>query len=645
MRRRTSLRWLALATATSLGACQRGSDATASASASAAATPSASASADAPAPPATFGKNSVAAAVPEGGPMLGITSFVTIVYDEPRDTAKRIGYLRLGAKVHRSDQPVGTKGCAGGWYEIAPKGFVCAGKDATTNLDDPILLAGAKRPDTNAAMPYRYGFVRAVLPLYLKIPTADEQLKAEFKLKDHLDWYAQNKAEVDKVKLGAFDVPLDERGVPLRDKAVGEIGQRKISSELGLGELFGGASDNDPPPPWLAGGKRSIPNLSDFAVPETATFADRARRFSGFAFVGSFQTGEESLNRRFAITTDLRLAPTTKVKPDSGSPWHGIEIEDASELPLAFVREQGAVRYALSGETATPGEELAFRSVVKLSGKVKRVAGERYLVTRDGALVRASDMGLVVAPHTFPDAGERGEKWIEVNLTEQTLVMWEGKRPIYATLVSTGREEFPTVTGEFKIKNKHITATMDSNESSDVGGGGPRRVAAASPASDGDPGSSGPAPSAPKKKKDGEKTKPAATKGKPDKAKPAPAAKPASDKKPKKDPKAKPGAPKEAHPKIPKKGDGEYGVTKRRGEGTYALHDVPYIQYFAQGYALHAAYWHDVFGKRRSHGCVNLSPIDAHRVFMWTEPAVPDGWHAVNAGKDLGEGTTVVVHE
>lgn len=614
--------------------CQRGGEATASASASASGSAPVE---DALPPAATFGKNSVAAPMPEGKPLLGILSYVTIVYAEPRETAKRIGYLRVGAKVPRSDAPVSTKGCPDGWYEIAPKGFVCAGKDATTNLEDPILLAASRRPDLSGALPYRYGFVRAVLPLYLKVPTAEEQNKAEFKLKDHLDWYEQNKAEVDRVKLGSFDVPLDERGVPIKGKGVGDLGQRKTSVELGIGELFGGASENDPVPEWLSGGKRSIRNISDFTVPDSSVFADRARRFTGLALVASFPTGEESLNRRFAVTTDLRLAPTTKLKPDTGSPWHGVELEDVAELPFAFVREQGAVKYVASGDSASRGEELGFRSVVKLTGKIKRVAGERYYVTKEGDLVRASDVGLVVAPRTFPKAAEAGEKWIEVNVTEQTLVMWEGKRPIYATLVSTGREEYPTVLGEFRIRNKHITATMDSDESSDVGGGAPKR---ASRTDDGG-GSSAPAP----KKKDGDKSAPKKGDSK-DKGK----AKPAAPKGPTQKTAApgKPGAkPKADGPpaKIPKKGDGEYGVTKRRGEGTYQLRDVPYIQYFASGYALHAAYWHDVFGKQRSHGCINLSPIDAHRVFMWTEPAVPEGWHAINTGDEFGEGTLVVVHE
>jgi hypothetical protein len=59
----------------------------------------------------------------------------------------------------------------------------------------------------------------------------------------------------------------------------------------------------------------------------------------------------------------------------------------------------------------------------------------------------------------------------------------------------------------------------------------------------------------------------------------------------------------------------------------FDLRDVPYVQYFTEGYALHAAYWHDAFGAPKSHGCVNLSPLDARALFHLTEPAVPQAWH------------------
>ena len=50
---------------------------------------------------------------------------------------------------------------------------------------------------------------------------------------------------------------------------------------------------------------------------------------------------------------------------------------------------------------------------------------------------------------------------------------------------------------------------------------------------------------------------------------------------------------------------------------------------FAEGVGLHAAFWHDDFGHPRSHGCVNLSPRDARRLFAWTTPELPPGWDAI----------------
>lgn len=40
------------------------------------------------------------------------------------------------------------------------------------------------------------------------------------------------------------------------------------------------------------------------------------------------------------------------------------------------------------------------------------------------------------------------------------------------------------------------------------------------------------------------------------------------------------------------------------------------------GVAIHAVFWHNDFGTRRSHGCVNVSPEDAKWIFRWTTPYV-----------------------
>lgn len=76
----------------------------------------------------------------------------------------------------------------------------------------------------------------------------------------------------------------------------------------------------------------------------------------------------------------------------------------------------------------------------------------------------------------------------------------------------------------------------------------------------------------------------------------------------------------------------------------YSIEDVPYVQYFEGSYALHGAFWHNNFGHEMSHGCVNLSPLDAKKIFYWSEPQLPRGWHAAWSTAEH-RGTLVVIHE
>jgi hypothetical protein len=62
----------------------------------------------------------------------------------------------------------------------------------------------------------------------------------------------------------------------------------------------------------------------------------------------------------------------------------------------------------------------------------------------------------------------------------------------------------------------------------------------------------------------------------------------------------------------------------------YFLEDVPWAMYFNQDIALHGAYWHNSFGYRHSHGCVNLAPRDAQWLFDW---APETAWVRVQSGQ------------
>lgn len=49
----------------------------------------------------------------------------------------------------------------------------------------------------------------------------------------------------------------------------------------------------------------------------------------------------------------------------------------------------------------------------------------------------------------------------------------------------------------------------------------------------------------------------------------------------------------------------------------YYTEDVPWVMYFNGDQALHGAYWHNDFGRRRSHGCVNFPMGVAEFAYEW----------------------------
>lgn len=83
----------------------------------------------------------------------------------------------------------------------------------------------------------------------------------------------------------------------------------------------------------------------------------------------------------------------------------------------------------------------------------------------------------------------------------------------------------------------------------------------------------------------------------------------------------------------------------------YYLPNVPYVMFFEgegipnwKGYGLHGTYWHNDFGTRRSHGCVNLPTPIAKELFYWITPSLPDGASMVRSSAE-NPGTRIVIHD
>lgn len=68
--------------------------------------------------------------------------------------------------------------------------------------------------------------------------------------------------------------------------------------------------------------------------------------------------------------------------------------------------------------------------------------------------------------------------------------------------------------------------------------------------------------------------------------------------------------------------DGMSGATG--APQAYDIASIPWVMYFDDGISLHGSYWHDLYGYRQSHGCVNLTISDAKWLFDWTALDQPD---------------------
>lgn len=72
-----------------------------------------------------------------------------------------------------------------------------------------------------------------------------------------------------------------------------------------------------------------------------------------------------------------------------------------------------------------------------------------------------------VIPNTTPPPGVENGRWIEVNLLEQTLAVYEQNTLIFATLIATGLDPFFTKPGLFQIQRKLDSTTMSGSFTED----------------------------------------------------------------------------------------------------------------------------------------------------------------------------------
>lgn len=215
----------------------------------------------------------------------------------------------------------------------------------------------------------------------------------------------------------------------------------------------------------------------------------------------------------------------TRVDP---ADFQGIEITRQPERPFGWVVQDVLPSREPDGEPEESFTELPRLTFVEIYDAVLGEDDWLWYDIGDGRWAKQTHFSIIdVNPR--PEGVGANEFWAEVDLYEQTFTAYEGDQMVYATLISSGLNSWPTYEGLFQVEQRFNEHKMSGAE-----------------------------------------------------------------------------------------GKIDY----------YFIEDIPYIMYFDMfnSIALHGTYWHDRFGYKHSHGCVNMPIKDAEWTFNWSAAAPNDLW-------------------
>ncbi len=463
---------------------------------------------------------------------------VVAVYDLPDTDSPRLGYLRIGTRMMVTPKVEGP-GCPKGWHGLPQGGYACASRGLVVDPDrPPYMHRPPPPPRLEGPIPYDYAYVRKWnSPMWWRVPTQEEFAAA-------MEQRAIREAQREGKPLPGEKPAADSAAAPAEPRDdLPSVTDADHGDADAVEPKPAPAADPAPVSPAPASPAEPVEPQPPVKLPLNP---DNPWLEKGFFIALADKISENG--HTWWRTARGGYVNAADAYGFAAKDFQGTELPEGTEFPFGFVYSaKGTKLYELTDDGKLKAiDTLPHRTFVDVKDETE-IKGKTYLLTEEGQLVRKDDVRLA-EQQQLPEGLEPWERWIDISLSKQMLVAYEGTRPVYVTLVSTGRkgtpeEPFETPTGRWRIRSKHVSTTMDGNSASD---------------------------------------------------------------------------------------------------GNYSIQDVPWTMFFEGSYAVHGAFWHEGFGRVRSHGCVNLGPTDARWLFFWTTPILPEGWHGVHAQKDA-PGTTVIV--
>jgi lipoprotein-anchoring transpeptidase ErfK/SrfK len=155
-----------------------------------------------------------------------------------------------------------------------------------------------------------------------------------------------------------------------------------------------------------------------------------------------------------------------RASPASYMSFQGLLFDEAPNTSFGWIVESTKPQSAPSYNAPEINITLSRETSVQIFDKVQADGTEYYMIGVNRWVSRRFIRELVV--NTTPPEGVSGGRWIEINLYEQTLSVYDNNQLIFATLIASGVEPYYTRPGLFQIYEKKPTETMSGAFASDL---------------------------------------------------------------------------------------------------------------------------------------------------------------------------------
>lgn len=154
----------------------------------------------------------------------------------------------------------------------------------------------------------------------------------------------------------------------------------------------------------------------------------------------------------------LRSGEWLRASPVGYSSFQGLIFKHTPANNFGWIMDTNEVRSAPGYAAPKTGKTLYRENVVQIYAVQNADNTDWFMIGVDEWVERRYIRQVVI--DTSPPEGVTNDRWIEINLFEQTLAVYENRQLVFATLVASGGEPFFTRPGLHQIYKKKELETM-----------------------------------------------------------------------------------------------------------------------------------------------------------------------------------------